>query len=166
MNEIINKYKEKWHQLAVREKVGVAVSSVAILMFAFYQGFWSPMLESVNNMRTNISSQEKLLAWMQSADVALNQAADSQHTVKLESPMSLLTLLQKKLNQANLTIAQLKQSGNDSVQLELQKVNFDKFIVILTKILSEQQVSVTQLSVTAQNAPGVVDVNLILKLAK
>ena len=64
---------------------------------------WMPYLHYVDAMRVRIKTQEKTLVWMQAADKEINKIeSQSKNKSKSLTPVILLGLLQKQINQAGL----------------------------------------------------------------
>lgn len=166
MNGRLVKLKEWWNALAEREKRMLTIGSFSTAIFLFYALIWSPYLNRVTDLRKQILTQQKTLSWMQTADKEIRKL-ESEHTPKAVtlSPVELLAYLQKQIADSGLTAAQLKQISNDSVQMQFQKVDFDRLIGFLIKVAQEQSVTITQMSAIADVSPGVVNAEVTLKIA-
>jgi general secretion pathway protein M len=166
MRDRFLKYKDKWDALAKREQYALAVGTVCVILFILYELIWSPYLTAVNNLRDRIVSSQKTLVWMQAADQTLQQMESHHQKGQVTSPVVLLSVLQKELNTAGLSgeLTSLKQSAADAIQLSFQKVDFDKLLALLIKTVKEQNVYIAQMSVTSDSTPGLVTVEIVLKL--
>jgi type II secretory pathway component PulM len=165
------KLKNWWSNLKVREQQAIMIGGTVIGVFIIYQFIWSALVNHVAAMRHQIVTEQKELVWMQAADKEIQQIeGHSKNKGKSTTPVMLLSFLQKQINQTRLEsqLSQLKQTSNDAVEMHFQKIEFDKFIRLLTIIIKEQPVSISQLSITAESAPGIVnaDVNLVLSSRK
>lgn len=168
MKEFWIKLKEWWAQLALREKQAVLVGSSLLALFIVYQWIWTPYLEHVDSMRRRISTDQKMLVWMQEADKAISKIESQvKNKTKAVSPVEILSLMKKQVTQAGLEqyLTQLKQATNESVEMHFQKVEFDKLIRLLTTAVKQQRVSILQMSVIAETTPGVVNADVVLKSA-
>ncbi len=166
MKESWLKWKEKWSQLSLREKQAVVIGTALMVIFIIYQWIWTPYLYHVNAMRQKITTDQKTLVWMQGVDKTISKIeGQAKRKTKPVSPVELLSLLQKQVNQANLSqsLTQLKQATNESITLHFQKVEFDKLIHFLTIALKEQPIIILQMSAIAENAPGIVNADIVLK---
>ena len=85
---------------------------------------------------------------------------------KAITPIILLGILQKQTSDENLekAMTQLKQVSSDSVLIQFQKVEFDKLMPLLMKVVKEQAVSINQLSVIATKTQGLVNADITFKL--
>ena len=167
MKEYGVKLKEWWSNLAPREKQAVTWGGALLGIFIIYQGIWSPYVDHIASMRNSIKSNQKTLVFMQEADKEIQKKESQSNTkAKTTSPVALLGFLQKQINQSQLNqqLTQLKQATNDSIELHFQKIEFDKLMNFLIKIVKEQSVSITQLSATAESSPGVVNADVMLKI--
>lgn len=167
MKEIWLKYKEWWANLASRERQMVVGGAIFLIIFIVYQGIWTPYLESVANLRKQIQTGQIMIEWMQATDNEIRQletkTKGKQHSI---SPVVFLGQMQKEVNHIGLhdNLTQLKQSTNDSIEMHFQKVEFDKLMSLLISVVKEQSVSISQMSVTSDNTPGLVNADIILKM--
>lgn len=167
MKEQIQKVKDWWSNLATRERRMVSIGGSLTFIFIFYQLLWSPYTVYVNDLRERIIVQQKTLAWMQAADAELSvSTAVNRPTAVKTTPIVLLSLIKKQINQFGLSqsLKQLKQNSSDSVEIQFQKVNFDKMISLIIDTLDEQAVTITQMTVNPDKGIGVVNANIILKV--
>ena len=162
------KFKE-WHaQLEQRERRMVNVGGAALGFAIFYFGIWSPFLGRVNHLRTTISSEQKTLAWMKDADQKIKQlASESSSARQSATPVTMLSLLQDKVNEAGMkdALTQLKQAANDSIQLQFKNVSFDQLIKLLISVMKSNHVTITQFNATAESTPGIVNADVMLALS-
>jgi|GEM_PF-2039228 len=168
MNEHWQRLTTWWQQLALREKRALILGGIAISIFIIYQAMWSPLLEQVNLLRKQFKQDQLTLVWMQAADVAM-QKMNKQNTDKSTlTPIALLSELQKQIEQAGMqqNVKQLKQTNNEAVELQLQKVEFDAVMQMLLSVMTQYQVVITQMSAAAEGKTrGVVNVEIRLTSA-
>lgn len=161
------KLKTKWEQLSGREKQAVSIGGVIVAIFIAYQGIWAPLLNHADNLREQISADQKRLVWMQSADHELSklekQAAGLPSGV---TPVVLLSQLQQQVQRAELDkfMKSLKQVSNHAIQMEFEQVEFDKLIPLLANVTKQQRIVISQLSITADHTPGVVNATILIKV--
>jgi type II secretory pathway component PulM len=167
MKESWAKLKEWWASLALREKRAVTLGGSLLGIFIVYQFIWTPYTNYIGEMRDRIQKNEKMLVWMQSADKEIRKIeAQSKNQNKPVALVVLLGLLQKQINTASLEqyLTLLKQASNESIEMHFQKVDFDKLMRLLTAIIKEHSVSISQMSAIALNEPGIVNADIVLKL--
>lgn len=170
INSYISEYFPKYHawylRLSQREQRVVLIGTVAVGLFLIY-AIWSGILNYLTGMRAQVNAQQKTLLWLQQADQQLSQLQGRQQArATVDSPVALLSILQNKLNKAGLGAAliQMKQTSNDAVSLQFQKVDFDRLMRFLAELTKTHAVNVNQLSATTENAPGIVNVEVIVKI--
>jgi type II secretory pathway component PulM len=102
---------------------------------------------------------------MQNVDVQLTQLEkDPKQSEHVASPVALLSVLQKEVTDARLepNLVQLKQVSNDAVEMQFQKVSFDKLMQLLIRMSKEHAVLISTLNVTTETEPGLVNANVVL----
>lgn len=165
MKEQIQKARDWWSNLATRERRMVSIGGSLSIIFLLYQ-IWSPYIAYVGELRERVISQQKTLAWMQSADVELSGSKDVYSTTPIKTtPIVLLSLLKRQINQSGLSqsLKQLKQQSSDSIEMQFQKVNFDKLISLLIETQDQQAVTIIQMNVHPDKDIGVVNASVVLK---
>lgn len=167
----LKQYQEKfdtWYSgLAEREKQIVNFGGVAVGLLIIYALIYAPLVNHAATLRNTIQTEQKTLVWMQAADKQI-QAMEGQDKNKanIATPVVMLSVLQKDITAAQLdqNLAQMKQASNDSIQLQFQKVSFDKLMALLIKVMKENKVTLSQFSVTSDATPGVVNADVMLVL--
>lgn len=160
MTAWIEKFKVWWSSLGEREKKIVALGGCLFGIFILYQGLWKPYLTYLDTLRHRIEVGQKNLAWMQAADKKIQQwdvqTKKSNHVST--SLVVRLGVLQNQIHQAGLepSLTQLKQADNERIIMQFQKIDFDKLIAFLITLAKTQGISVSQMSVVAENTPGIV----------
>lgn len=159
--------KEWFLQLSRREKQSLLFGSILLSIFIGYAFILAPLNKHVISLRQQVKQEEKLLAYMQSADQVVRNVAQAKGRTKPASPVALLSILQKKIGQAGLAsnLAQLKQGANDTVVLRFQNIAFDKFVSLWIEILQQQNISIAQMRAKALKSQGLVDVEMSVGLA-
>lgn len=158
------KIKELWSQKSLREQQAISAGSLVLALFIIYECIWMPCINHLEGMRQHIASQQKTLVFMQSADAVMQsgKAHDKQPPVSL---VVFLSQMQKQIRLAGLEpfLVQLKQSANESVEIHFQKVEFDKLMTFLTATMKDYPVSVTQMTVVAQDVAGHVNAEMVVQ---
>lgn len=162
------KVKEWWNGLAQREQRAVAVGGSALALFILYQGIWSPIINHLADMRQQIQKNQKTLVWMKNTDKAITVLQKEAHpSAQPTSPVMLLSAFQKNMQQAGFetNMLELKQSGNQGIEVKFQKVGFDKWIKAIVTFTQAHQVVITNLSINADASSGVVDADLTMMIS-
>jgi type II secretory pathway component PulM len=158
--------KDWWLNLSNREKQTTGIGAIAVVLFLIYALIWSPLSNSVDTLREKIHHNQGLLSWMEQTDKKIEGLQQNQESATRTANSSLLNIIQTELNTTPFAnnVAQLQQAENDSVDFRLQKVSFDNLIKWLTAICRKEQLVITQLSVTPNATPGIVDTEVKLQL--
>lgn len=157
--------KEWWMNLGLREKQAVSLGGIVVILFILYEIIWAPISNHNDTLRDEITRNQKLLTWMQEADQHIHATQKMlQKNAATKNSAALLSLLQKEVNQSPFAknLAQMTQAENNSVQITLQKVNFDDLIKWLTELWKKQELTVSQMTVTPNGSLGIVDATITL----
>lgn len=167
MKEHWIKLKEWWAPLAEREKYAVAIGGLFLSLLIVYEAIIAPFFAHLDELRTRIVAEQKLLVWMDATDKQLQKAEGKEvKHVKILSPVILLSMVKQQVSHVNLSgeLVQLKQASNESIEMHFQKVEFDKLVTLLMAISKAANVGVSQLSVSTDNTPGIVNADVVLKI--
>ncbi len=167
MKEWEQKAKTWWSTLNAREKQAVSIGGIVLGIFIIYAGIWSPYVNHMDDMRKQIETNQKTLQWMTATDKEIKKIeGQAKNKSKPITAVVLLSVLQKQTQQAGLAqyMTQLKQATNDSVEMHFQKVGFDSLIKLLSTAIKTNNISISQMSASAQSAPGTVDADIMIKI--
>jgi general secretion pathway protein M len=167
MKENWEKFKVWYAALEGRERRAVNIGGAALIFAIFYLGIWSPFLDRVNTLRQRITSEQKTLAWMQDADQKLSKLAGTGGGVQQRiTPVAMLTVLQNQVQKFGMkeAVSELKQTTNDSIEMQFKNVSFDQMMKLLMAVMKDYRVTITQISATAEATPGQVSVAMTLAL--
>jgi type II secretory pathway component PulM len=157
--------KEWWIHLGLREKQILSLGGILVLLFLIYEILLAPIDHHNATLRDEITHDIKLLSWMQEADKHIQSTEKLLHkNSNTKNSAALLSTLQKDITQSPFAsnLSQLSQAENNSVQITLQKVNFDALVTWLIDLWKKQGLTVTQLTATPNGLPGVVDTTIIM----
>lgn len=168
-DEIKQKCRFWWAELGLRERRMVVVGGMALFAFVFYVAYWSPMQSTVAKLRHSIAAKSKTLAVMQDLDARM--AALNSTRVERAEDVSTVTLLgdvQKLATEYGVSkpLKVIKQSSENAIELQFDKVDFDKLTELLNHVVKSYPVTIDQFTATATTVPGLVKVHLQLALAK
>lgn len=153
---------EKYAQLTARDKKILKIGSVMAMIFIIYAGMWSPLIEHVALLRERVKAQNKLLAYMQAADIVLEHS-NQQSTGGFATMVAELAAIKKQIGLAKMQsqVRLLKQNADDEIALTLQQVAFDQLITLL---LQEKHLQISQMTVIALPQSGMINAQVIFKL--
>lgn len=158
--------KDWWQNLALREKQILSLGAAVVLLFILYEIIWSPFTNKIATMRTQVQHNQELLTWMIQADHRIQTLSKSAQNTT-QTTESLLGIMQSEVNKSSLAkhVTQLRQAENDAVQLDLQKVDFDRLIVFLTALSNQYGIIVSQFTATPTGTPGEVMASVVVQNA-
>ncbi|HLB41286.1 MAG TPA: type II secretion system protein GspM [Gammaproteobacteria bacterium] len=163
------KIKEGWFDLTMRERRIIIVGGLLTTILMGYQLFWLPLLNHIASMRELVKTNQTILIWMRSADQAI-QTINKQvgHQSKINSPIIFLDRLQKQIDQFgfNRVLTQLKQSGDETIEIHFQKIEFDQLMRFLLSGTRQQPISISKMRVVAIDTPGLVNAEMVLEVTQ
>ncbi len=155
--------KEWWLQLSKREKQSLVMGSVVLLGAMIYFLGWVPFSNKIDSLRQQLIHDQALLVWMRSTDAKLKAFANPSPQASLGNH-SILGLIQTSIQKSELhkNVTQLRQLENASVQIFFHKVSFDLLMGWVIQICQQQHLIVKQITITPDDAMGVVSAELVL----
>lgn len=159
--------KNRWSHFSLRDKKAIILLGSVFFVYIFFALIWVPILHHVADMRKQVSANQQLLAWMEAADKTIVELKKTEHTrAKPDSLVAFLSIIKKGVEAAGLTksMSQLRQAGNDTIELHFQNVNFDQAIRFYSDILQTYDVHLSHFSVSALSTPGTTNIDLVLRV--
>lgn len=151
----MNAVKQKFQSLTEREQKLVLLSGVVIIIALFYFVIWSPLNTSLEQAKTRLTSQQKLLSWVQDS---ANRAQQLRRSGNTHSSLrgSLAQAVSRSTQQFSIPVSRM-QPLNDELQVWVDEVPFDAVLAWL-EALEDMGVVIRQLDITEANAPGLIKI--------
>lgn len=158
------KLQQRWRQFTKREQTLLALGSLFILIIFLYQFIYKPYDTIKNELSQSVYNQQQLLFLMASAADQI-QALKSQSRPRSNAPItSLLATVADSLKNNALTPTQVGQAANEKVMIKFDSIAFDQLIHWLINVWQLYGIEVNQISLIAQQEPGMVEANLQIQL--
>jgi general secretion pathway protein M len=157
----MDKFKSTFLQLSEREQRLVIISAVLVLVAIFYWGIWSPLNTSLEQNKTAVENQTKLLAWVQkNANKAVQLRSSG---TKASFSGSLPQAVNQSANRMKIAISRMQPQGEE-LQVWIDQAAFND---VLEWLQSLEKIGVTILDtdIAESNLPGQVKIRR-LKLGK
>ena len=156
--------KNWWGNLLDRERQMLTIGGIVVGVLFIYGVIWSPLSDAVQDHKTAVTTQEKLLRYMQqtSSTIAALKAEGIQ--VSAASNADLLSLAESTLSQQQLSsyLKQVQQPAQNQIVFTFENVPFDKLMQWLQTLAITHGVRVTQLSAERLPMIGTANVKMTL----
>lgn len=150
--------------LSERDKKTLLAGSLSLILLLLLV-LWQWLSQTIVSAEQQVEKDRSLLAWMQAADLRLQQSLRTQapHSAK----GTLAASIQAALDSEGLIshVAELRQNENGSVKLVLKKVDFDAVLRMLGTLQQQAGASLSQIHVTRLADTGAVDASMTLQEA-
>lgn len=156
--------KEWWNNLAEREQRLISVGAVVGVILLGYLLVWTPLSSTVASLRDDISSQEQLLSYLNSASQAIDRLRAAGIVVVTDTSQDVTTQAENMFSAQGVSafVKQVQQPATDEATFTLESVPFDKLMHAL-HALAQSNVHVMNFTAIRQSESGVADVTLTLK---
>lgn len=156
--------KNWWGGLQDREQKILTVCGIAVGIFLIYAVIWSPLSNAVQDKKTEVITQRKLLRYLQHASSTITELKTEGIQVSAASNADLLSLAEQTLSQQDLShfLKQVQQPKQNQITLTFEKVPFDKLMQWVQTLATQQGVRVTQLSAQRLQVIGIANVKMTL----
>lgn len=153
--------RQWWQSLVKREQIVVAALSLLVVLLIFQSLIWQPLYQGRDNARNAVEKQAQLLSWMnQQAQVAKQLKASSTHVNR--STHSISQRINTEAKRAKIDINRFQTSGENSVQVWLDNVEFSKSLLWFEALQKRQGVIVDSITVSETNKAGLVAIRTTL----
>jgi general secretion pathway protein M len=146
--------------LQPNERTMVTALAGFLVVTVLYLAVWRPITEWSHRADASYQRQLAVLDWMrlhESDARAAGQRSDSSH----ESG-SLLTVVANSAAQAGLQLLRYQPEGSGGVSVVLQNQSFNSLIAWIAALERDDHVNVKQISIDAQDTPGLVNARITL----
>ena len=151
--------------LSKRERHLVLSASALIVIFLLYQLMISPVIDSYNKRKTNVSKAEETISWMKSAATEIQNLRGSGLAARPTGKQFVLGSIERSIKAADLStvMKRIQPEGTSGVRLWFEEAEFNSFISWLEKIEKQQGFIVNELSIDKTERPGLVNIRIYLE---
>ncbi len=160
--------KAWWLSKNPREQMALVAATAALLLFLLYLLAWQPFVESVEQKRLQVKSQQVTLDWMKQNLGEIQRLRSQRRTAGTShTNEALLTLVDRTAKQSQLRqqIQRIKPQGDDTVQLWVEQAAFDTLVKWLGGLSQQYGIQIESLNIDRQELPGIVNARLVLQRA-
>ncbi|MDH5570552.1 MAG: type II secretion system protein M [Gammaproteobacteria bacterium] len=160
--------KQRWEQLSSREQLMVTLMTIVVCISLFYFIIWEPLQVGIKDGHTRHKAQTEALITMQQqaaeAQALRSSGAGKQASVRDSS--SLLSLIERTAKQQQLqnALQKVQPDGKDGVRVWMDNAPFDQVIQWLSTLTTQHGIFITEISFERQDAPGLVNSRILLRV--
>jgi len=162
-----NDLKERWQQLAPREKQLLILMSVVVLITLFYFSLWKPLKTGIEDGELRIKAQTRALTEIrkQAAEVRQLRASGAGNRNTVKDSTSLLGLIERSAKQKNIKggLQKVQPEGQREVRVWMENVSFDQLISWLDLLSNRHGIKINDISLERSNTPGIVSGRILLQ---
>jgi len=159
--------KERWQQLAPREKQLLILMSVVVLITLFYFALWKPLKTGIEDGELRIKAQTRALMEIrkQAAEVRQLRASGAASRTTVKDSSSLLGLIERSAKQKNIkgSLQKVQPEGQREVRVWMENVAFDQLISWLDLLTNRYGIQISEISLEHSNTPGIVSGRILLQ---
>ncbi|HHT0304124.1 TPA: type II secretion system protein GspM [Raoultella planticola] len=155
----MNKLKNRWYQMSLRERWLITGGSVLLILCMGYYTLWQPWQQQAEKWRNTIAREKNTVEWMQRQVPRLQAQVDNP---QLGQPLSLSATVASTSSAHGQTIIRLQPQG-ERLAITLVAGDFNRLMQWLTQLEQQYRVHIVALDVSAQeNRPGGVNINSLV----
>ena len=164
---MLNNMKERWQQLAPREKQLLIIMSIVIVITLFYFSLWKPLITGIEDGELRIKAQTRALMEIrkQAAEVRQLRASGAGSNNSVKDSTSLLGLIERSAKQKNIkgSLQKVQPEGQREVRVWMENVSFDQLISWLDLLTNRYGIQINDISLERSNTPGIVSGRILLQ---
>jgi general secretion pathway protein M len=150
---------QKFKALTEREQRLVIVSIIVVIIGTFYWGLWSPLNNAVKQQELQLTSQQKLLIWVQE-QAQLAQQLRGTATVPTVYKGTLQQAVSSSIQGYNIEISRMQPQG-ENLQVWIDEAPFNDFIGWLDS-LEHMGLVISQADIAETDEQGYIKVRRLL----
>jgi len=159
--------KERWQQLAPREKQLLIFMSVVVLITLFYFALWKPLKTGIEDGELRIKAQTRALMEIrkQAAEVRQLRSSGAGSGTTVKDSSSLLGLIERSAKQKKIkgSLQKVQPEGEREVRVWMENVSFDQLISWLDLLTNRYGIQIGEISLEHGNTPGIVSGRILLQ---
>lgn len=161
----MNALQQWWFSLVKREKIVVSILAIVITLLMFQLMIWKPLYQARDNAANSAEKQAELLQWMKQRAALATQLKRQQPSRTNMKGKSISQIINTTASRAKIEINRFQTSGDNSVQVWLDDVEFSKLLLWLETMQKKQGVIAESLSISETAKPGIVSVRMTLTMS-
>jgi general secretion pathway protein M len=162
MTELRESAAGRWFDgLAQRDRQIVAGLALALALAIGFTFIWLPIHDWSAAAQERQQSETSLLEWMKANESAAREAGRSGGSTSGAGQGSLLTLVANSAAEAGIQLTRVQPEAS-GVSVMLQNQPFSEVLRWLSRMVDQQQVTIRQVSIDRQSAPGLVNARVTL----
>lgn len=160
----MERFRQYWDQLQVRERRILLFGAVAVLLMGLYVLVWEPLVDGRARLEREVAEQRALLGWMEQSAREV-RALRGSSTPRRNTGQSLMAVVDRTARAQGLgeVLERVQPDGENAVRVWLTQAPFDQSLRWLDKLTAEQGLRVTGLVVERSPEPGKADVRITLE---
>jgi general secretion pathway protein M len=147
--------------LAERDRRVVVALAIVVSIAIGFTFIWLPIHDWSVAAQERQQEQTALLDWMHANEAAARAAGANGGGSKAAGQGSLLTLVANSAAEAGIQLTRVQPEAS-GVSVMLQNQSFSEVLRWLSKMVEQHQVTIRQVSIDRQNAPGIVNARVTL----
>jgi type II secretory pathway component PulM len=164
-NALLNRARDLWGTLALRERQLAAAAAILLGMILLYVLLWAPLRHEVTRLRSGVPDARAQLARMRTQAASI--PALRGRTAMPPPPGMLASVVEQSANGRGLRkqITHLEPDGGNGLQITAESIAFNGLLEWLTDLRDNNALVVDNLSLDAASASGAVNARIRLHVA-
>ncbi len=161
LSEKLSLYLDKVNALESRERYLLLLLVVFLGVLVLYLVVWAPINSYYESSLLKRDTQFSLIQYMRASEKQARAAAGTK--VVRATGQSLITEVSNSARQLGITLNRIQPEGDSAVSIWIDNVPFNDFINWIEQLNDRQGISVEQISIDRQDAPGLVNTRVVLR---
>lgn len=159
--------KQFWMNLQSRERLTLIVGGAMAIVLLIYLLVVEPYQAGLKRLESSVDEQRQVLAWMKQASAQVKQAQGDAKAGIRPQGQSLLSVVDGSARRHGLAkaIKRVQPDGVKAVRVWLEQAVFDDFLKWVVQLEQDYGLSMDEVMVEREEAPGLVRVRLLVREA-
>ena len=155
--------RKQYEMLGARDRLALKWMAVALVVAIFYFAAWQPAYQYKINAQADLKQNQTLLALVASNRDALSHIAkQSQKNRSSLDSQQLVSSVTNLAKRNGVLLKRFEPSGDNKLKVWLDNASFDKVVSWLATMKQTLNITVEQISIEKDEAPGLVSARLTL----
>jgi len=158
----MNEIQQWWQTLVYRERIVVSVLAIVVILFMFQSLILKPLYQARDNAQNSVNKQAELLQWMKQKGALAKQLKRTSPIQSQVKGVSISQRINTTAKRTKIEINRFQTSGDTSVQVWLDSVDFSKLLLWLNTLQSKNGVHIESVAISETSKAGFVSVRSTL----
>jgi general secretion pathway protein M len=164
-NPTLLNYRKQYEMLSTRDRLALKIMAAVLIAVLIYSMLWLPAQKFMHSAEVKLAQNKQLLSLVtknSSTLASLAQQSRAGGAARTLDSQQLVSSVTNLARQKGVVLKRFEPSGENKLKVWVDDASFDKVITWLSALKKTLKVTVEQISIEKDDAPGQISARLTL----